>query len=338
MKGLRSISIKFGAFAVIAVMLSVLLLNTMVNRLSGARHTYTAEFVDVSGLRIGDDVRVAGVRVGRVAGIRVTGGGAEVDLEVVAEQPVLATTRLVMRYQNLLGQRYLALVQRGKRGEVLRPGTRIPLARTSPGFDLTELLNGFRPLFETLRPEDVNALAGSVVKVLQGESGTMEALLTQTARLTATISDRDEVYDEVLANLTPVLRTLNARGDQLYDTVVELRMLMDGLAKDRKAIGRSIDGMSALIGTTSRLFAEVEDPAAEAVPRFRRVMELFLANEKPFVDSVREFEKGLSALGRAGSYESALNVYVCSAALTLGAAKINLNLSEDGPWSKVCTG
>ncbi len=92
----------------------------------------------------------------------------------------------------------------------------MPLERTSPGFDLTELLNGFRPLFEVLQPADVNKLATSMVKVLQGEGGTVEILLQQTTELTNFVADRDDVYDDVLTNLTPVLDDLAGQGDRVH--------------------------------------------------------------------------------------------------------------------------
>ena len=114
-----------------------------------------------------------------------------VDFELIDDQKIYDTTRIIMRYQNLLGQRYLQLRQDGVRGDELKDGTTIPMFvdygptrdrwRTSSGFDLTELLNGFRPLFEILQPADVNQLATSMIKVLQGEGGTIEGLMAQTA-------------------------------------------------------------------------------------------------------------------------------------------------------------
>ena len=115
--------------------------------------------------------------------------------------------------------------------------------RTGPGFDLTELLNGFRPLFEILQPGDVNQLATSMIKVLQGEGGTIEGLLGRRPELTNFVADRDEVIGEVMTNLTPVLENLAGQGGELRATVVELKNLMSGLARDRKSIGGSIDGI-----------------------------------------------------------------------------------------------
>ena len=205
MKGLGAIGIKFAAFVAASLVLLLLLVNTMLNGLGEDSRGFDAEFVDVSGLRVGDDVKVAGVRVGRVAEIDVTDEGALVGFELSDDQPILSTTRVVMRYQNLLGQRYLALVQDDDRGGELEAGTSIPTSMTDPGFDLTALLNGFRPLFEVLQPEDVNRLATSMVQVLQGEGGTVEQLLQQTTELTGFLTERDELYGAVLTNLTPVL-------------------------------------------------------------------------------------------------------------------------------------
>jgi phospholipid/cholesterol/gamma-HCH transport system substrate-binding protein len=241
-----------------------------------------------------------------------------------------------MRYQNLLGQRYLALVQGPDRGARLKAGATVPLSRTSPGFDLTELLNGFRPLFEALRPDDVNALATSLVKVLQGEGGTVESLLAQTGRLTSFLADRDQVVGQVLDNLTPVLTDLAGHGTELRGTVEELRALMTGLAKDRKSIGASIDGMSQLIGSTSQLLAETRVPTVRAVKRFRTVMDLFMANKPEFVAAIGSFGSTLAALGRATSYENAVNIYLCSVIVNVGGAKLNLDGSDNGPWSEVC--
>lgn len=336
-KGFRTIVVKFTAFAVVAGLLGFLLVNTMLHGLSGDSRSFTAEFADVSGLRTGDDVRVAGVRVGRVQSVEISEGGAEVGFDLVENQPLLTTTKLVMRYQNLLGQRYIAMVQGEERGDEIKAGGVVPVARTSPGFDLTELLNGFRPLFEALRPDDVNKLAGSVVKVLQGEGGTVESLLSETGKLTNFLADRDGVVGEVLNNLTPVLVEMAGQGDELRSTVVELKALMTGLAEDRKSLGASIDGMSQLIGSTSELLRDLRAPTKDAVARFRGVMALFLANEKPFVAALGSFGTALAALGRGSSYQNAVNLYFCSIAFQVGGLGLNSNLTEEGPFSEVCS-
>lgn len=335
MKGFRGVAVRFIAFALTAGLLLLILANTMLNGLGEDSRSFDARFSDVNGLRVGDDVKVAGVRVGRVQSIEVADEGARVDFELADDQPILDTTTIVMRYQNLLGQRYLALVQDEQRGEELGAGTTIPLERTSPGFDLTELLNGFRPLFEVLRPADVNELATSMIKVLQGEGGTVQSLLQQTTQLTNFMADRDGVIDEVLTQLTPVLDNLAGQGSELTSTVKELRLLMTGLAKDRKSIGASIDGVGRLVGSTSQLLDDARVPALAATRQFVTVAAMLAQTRKQLARALESFGKTFETLGRPTSYENALNVYICSFTAVVGDVRVN-PAGNDGPWSEVC--
>lgn len=337
MTGLWSIAIKFTAFAVVSLLLLVLLVNTMANGIEGDSRALHAEFTDVSGLRKGDDVKAAGVRVGQVRSIAATDEGAIVEMEVVEDQAVLDTTKVVMRYQNLLGQRYLALVQTGERGGEIADGATIPVTRTDPGFDLTALLNGFRPLFRVLQPADVNTLATSLIKVLQGEGGTIEQLLRQTGELTSFLADRDEVIGEVMTNLQPVLDNLAGQDDEISATIQELRGLMTGLARDRKSIGASIDGIGQLVGATSGVLREVKVPLSRASDRLVTVADMLAKSRASLAAVVPAFTTVVSSLGRATSYENALNVYVCSLSIHVNESGGGVNLAGDnGPWSAVC--
>lgn len=345
MTGIRSVAVKVALFATVSIMLLILLVNTMSNGVSGDKVEFKAEFADVSGLRVGDDVKAAGVRVGQVKAIDATEDGAMVEFVLVADQKIYDTTKIIMRYQNLLGQRYLQLRQEGERGEELEDGAEIPMAvdygpsndrwRTSPGFDLTELLNGFRPLFEILQPSDVNKLATSMIKVLQGEGGTIEGLLAQTGHLTNFVADRDQVIGNVMDNLTPVLENLAGQGDQLQSTVVELERLMTGLAKDRKSIGASIDGISDLVGATSSLLKDVKVPLTRTSDRLATVAGMYADSRAGLEDALRSFGVIFESLGRIGSYENALNVYACTFAINVGDLSVNPG-GGNGPWSEVC--
>lgn len=335
MTGIRTLAVKFGLFALASALLLMLLVNTMRNGLPGDSREFDAQFTDVSGLRVGDDVKVAGVRVGQVTAIEVHDQGAQVSFKLQDSQRILDTTRVVMRYQNLLGQRYLSLVQQGEEGADLESGADIPVEMTDPGFDLTELLNGFRPLFEVLQPEDVNTLAESLVKVLQGESGTVEQLLAQTAELTNFFASRDDVYGEVLTNLIPVLQNLAGQGDNVSTTIVELKNLMVALAQDRKSIGRSIDAVGQLVGTTSEFLDTVDDPLVRALDEFVTTAKINASTRNELRTALKSFTGTVEALGRITSYENAGNLYPCALYLKIGGTEIN-PVGNNGPWSEVC--
>lgn len=358
--GFRSILVKFVAFAVVAIALFLLLLNTMINQLPSGSRPFTAYFTSASGLTPGSDVRVAGVRIGKVSdiqlvtnpgmsvtGIPTSGPGGELRVAAVTfdlenAQTIYNTTQIKMLYQNLLGQRFLSLSQDTSpavidTSKTLTGGTKIPATRTDPGFDLTQLLDGFRPLFQVLQPAQVNQLANSIIQVLQGEGGSIQNLLQQTTQVTNFLADRDQIVGQVLTNLTPVLTDFAGQGTQLASTVTSLRQLMDGLAADRTSIGSSITHLSTLITSTSDLIQQARAPITVNTHLFRQVVETTNAEKTLLSKALVGFASTFSALGRITSYENAGNVYACSITIDLAGVKINLN-GAPGPYTKVCAG
>ncbi len=336
MTGLRSIAIKFFAFAILSGLAGVLLLNTMVNDLGGDSNEYTAMFTDASGLRPGDDIKVAGVRVGQVSGIEVDGRQAKVSFELADDQPLYDNATLVLRYQNLLGQRDLQLSQPTRLGEELEPGTELSTSQTDSGFNLTYLLNGFRPLFRVLQPAEVNQLAESLVMTLQGEGPTVEEFLQQTAQFTTFLADRDDVFGEVLENLTPVLDNMAGQGDELTGTIRELNALMDGLAQDRQVIGESIDGIAELIDATSSLVVAAKVPTERALVRLQQVAAMYANNRAGLVNTLEWFPKLVGALGRISQNSNQVNAYFCNIGFKV-AGQIIFPVSRSGPYSEVCS-
>ncbi|MFF3150391.1 MCE family protein, partial [Streptomyces sp. NPDC057927] len=236
--------IKFSLFALVTILATALLAATIVNISLTPEHTYRAVFSDVTGLEKGDDIRVSGVRVGQVEGIRIKDRTlAEVTFTVGEDRPLLNSTGAVIRYRNLVGQRYVALTEGAGDGTRLKPGTTIPLSRTQPALDLNALLNGFKPLFAALSPQDVNQLATEIIRTLQGEGGTVNSLLAHTASLTTTLAGRDKLIGSVVDHLNAVLETLDKRGARFSGLLKQLRRVISGLSADRKPIGQSLVGI-----------------------------------------------------------------------------------------------
>src|SRR5581483_12462019 len=172
--------LKLLVFAAVTLTLTALLAGQL-GSLSFGGTGYRARFTDVTGVLPGDDVRIAGVKVGQVTRVRlVDNGTAELSFTVDGAVPLPAGVRAAVRYRNLIGQRYLALTE-GPGTGVLPPGGLIPLSRTAPALDLTALFNGFRPLFTALTPQDVNSLAYEIIQVFQGDGGTVADLLGHAA-------------------------------------------------------------------------------------------------------------------------------------------------------------
>ncbi|MEV7627914.1 MCE family protein [Actinoplanes sp. NPDC089786] len=314
-------AIKGTVFAVITVFTTAVLGLSIANTGVGETQTYRAQFTDVTGLSDGDDIRIAGVRVGQVTGIRVVDRRvAEVRFTVDAARTLPASVTATIKYRNLVGQRYITLAQGvGPVGRTLPPGQTIPLGRTTPALDLTALFNGFQPLFQALAPEDVNQLANEVVQVLQGEDATVESLLAHTASLTSTLAAKDEVIGRVIDNLNAVLKTVNGRGDKLSTLVATLQELVSGLARDRKPIGEAIDAIGDLTTSTAGLLKDGREPLRQDIVALGQVSANL--SEGPELDTfLQTLPVKMENIGRVASYGSWLNFYLCSATVSGVAA------------------
>jgi phospholipid/cholesterol/gamma-HCH transport system substrate-binding protein len=256
--------IKLMIFAVVTVLATAVLAVTISNRTFGDTETYKAQFSDVTGLLAGDGVRAAGVRIGTVKSIRnvLDAAGdpvAEVTFDVDRDVTVRRSTHFAIRYLNLVGQRYIALVESSGSSDEQPKDEVITLAskRTSPALDLTALFNGFRPLFQALSPEDVNTFSMEIVKTLQGEGGTVTDLVARSASLTNTVADRDAAIGGVVNNLLKVLDTVEQRDQGLNQLIVQLQRLVTGLAGDRNTIAAALGSIDDLASNSALLLQQV---------------------------------------------------------------------------------
>jgi phospholipid/cholesterol/gamma-HCH transport system substrate-binding protein len=320
--------IKMTIFAIITVTLTALLGATIANSNFGDTSAYRARFTDASGLKIGDDVRILGVKVGTVDSLTVVDDRfAEVRFDMDAGRRLPASATATVKYRNLVGQRYLALGTGTGSAELLKPGDTIPVERTRPALNLTVLFNGFKPLFQALKPEDVNKLAFEIVQVLQGEGGTVDSILRHTATLTSTIAGRDKVIGDLINNLNTVLGTVNGRGDEVSDLILSLQQLVSGLAADREPIGEAVAALGDLTDTTAGLLSQARPSLKQDIALLGPLAET-LNKQEPLLDGMlKGLENRADTFTRAVSYGSWLNFYLCRMSGTVGVSALNLQLS-----------
>lgn len=317
MRKLAAPLIKALIFVVITGLATAVLAMSISNTGIGDTVSYSARFTDVTSLNPGDDVRVSGVRVGQVDDMSVVDGHlAKVTFSVDRSMTLPTDVRATIKYRNMVGQRYIAL-ERGDSAisDRLPEGGEIPLDRTTPALDLTDLFNGFKPLFQALSPEEVNTLSGEIVQVLQGEGGTVDSLLAHTGSLTSTLANRDEVIGNVIENLNSVLRTINGQGDALSTLVSTLQRLVSGLAGDRVAIGDAIEGVGELTQATAGLLEQSREPLKESIAGLGRLSGNLAAGQQDLVSFLELAPAKFQAIGATASYGSWLNSFMCEAIL-----------------------
>ena len=308
---------KLLAFMVITTFCTLVLAATISNGGISDTVNYHARFADATGLNKGDDVRIAGVRVGQVKSIKIVDKRyADVDFAVRKDIELRSTTEAAIRYLNLVGQRYLALNQGTSIGSPLAAGDLIPLNQTSPPLDLTVLFNGFRPLFRALSPGEVNQLSFEIIQVLQGESGTIESLLTHTASLTSTLADRDRIIGSVVNNLDDVLATVDQRNHGLSDLLLQMQRLVSGLSGDRDTIANSITSINSLTGSTASLLQDIRPSLKTDISQLGKVSKTLATTKGPnganMLDTVLQRLPGkVKAILRTATYGSWFNFYLC---------------------------
>ena len=279
---------------------------------------YRAEFANVTGLARGNFVRIAGVEVGKVQDISVNDDGTlTVDFTADSSAVLTRGTRAVIRYDDLIGGRYLSLVEGAGGTDKLNPGDTIPLAQTEPALDLDALIGGFRPLFRALDPEQINALSGQLISALQGQGATIGSFLSQTAALTNTLADRDQLIGEVIVNLNTVLGSLAGQSDQFGKAVDALSGLVAGLQERRQDIANGLAYTNAATGTIADLLAETREPLQKTLHETDRTAGTVLLDHDYFDNLLNTLPEAYQVLNRQGLYGDFFSFYLCDVVLKL---------------------
>jgi phospholipid/cholesterol/gamma-HCH transport system substrate-binding protein len=312
----RSTTAKFSVFGAIAAVLTVFLFLIFGEFRGGTTNTYSAVFRDASSLGPGDSVRVAGVRVGTVKSVTLRADNT-VLMSFDADQDVELTmgTRAAVRYLNLVGDRYLELIDGPGDTRLLPRGSQIPVDRTQPALDLDLLLGGLKPVIRGLDPRDVNALTNALLEIFQGQGDTIESLLSKTSSFSNTLADNNEVLEHLVDNLETVLGTLGKEGERFSGALDKFEQLTTQLANDRDTIGTAIASLSSGTASIADLLTNARPPLAGTISQLNRLAPL-VDNDKGLLDAALQRAPGnYRKLARVGSYGSFLNYYLCGITL-----------------------
>jgi len=306
-------TVRLGIFVVVTTIATALLAVTIGNISFNPTTKYRAVFTDAVGLNQGDDIRIAGVKVGQVDKIQLYQDKlAMVTFSVDSDQVIDTSTHATLRYRNLVGNRYVALTDGVGGGDRLKKNGIIPKERTTPALDLSVLFNGFKPLFTALTPADVNQFAFEVIKVLQGEGGTIESLLAKTASLTTTLADADQVIGDLITNLTGTLQIVSQRQANFSQLLVNLQQFITGLSQDITPILGSLTSINSLNTKTAGLLQQTRVPIKADLDKLRAVATTLDDTQSIWVKTLQFMPEKLNTMTRTASYGSWFNFYLCN--------------------------
>ena len=317
-ENLRGTVVGLGIFLTVCLLSALLLVSVFAQVRFGAGNSYYAEFNNVTNLRKGKLVRIAGVEVGKVKNISIN-PDATVRVEFTAEKSVTLTegTRAVLRYDNLFGDRYLALEEGAGGLKTLRPGQTIPLSRTEPALDLDALIGGFRPLFRALNPDQVNELSKLFIQAFQDQGPTIGTFLDQAAAVTNTLADRDLLIGQVVDNLNVVLGTLGGQSDRLDHAVTSLSELVHGLAARKTDLSTAVAYINAGARSVADLMSQARQPVRKVVQQTDRVANIALADHDYLDNLINTLPDKYRAMDRQAMYGDYFSFYFCDVVLKL---------------------
>jgi phospholipid/cholesterol/gamma-HCH transport system substrate-binding protein len=217
-----------------------------------------------------------------------------------------------VRYLNLVGDRYLDLVEGPGSTAILPVGSQILIDKTAPALDLDLLLGGLRPVIRGLNPQDVNALSTSLLQILQGQGDNLESLFAQTSSFTSTLAEHRDVVAQLIVDLRDLFVTLSNDGADFSTALDRLEKVVTELSADRDPIGEAIDALDNGTASLASLLTQARQPLAKTVDELNRLAPS-LDEKKDRVDAtLAKLPENYRKLARIGSYGSFLNYYVCS--------------------------
>lgn len=217
--------------ALAALVLYFVIANGITAPYSGSTREYSADFTDATGLRPNADVRIRGVKVGKVTGVELqqtddNSAVAKVEFTVNQDHSLTTESKAAVRYANLSGVRYLDVTGADGRGERVR---HLPTANTVSSFDVTELFNGLQPVLQTLSPEEINDFSNNALTVLQGDGSGLAPLLKSVDELSRYTANREKTISTLVGNMARISDSLGGTSPQILQFLKEIEVPIDSV-------------------------------------------------------------------------------------------------------------
>lgn len=260
----------------VLVLLALVAYNADALPVIGGGTTYSADFTEAAGLRTGNEVRVAGVKVGKVTGVALDGDQVEVTFKVRHTWVGDASTAAI-GIKTLLGEKYLALDPLGSREQ--DPGRTIPKSRTTSPYDVTQAFDG---LGQTLGAIDTQQLAASfrtLSDTFKDTPASVRSAADGLSALSQTISSRDAALAQLLSGSKQLTQTIAGQNSRFQSLISDGDLLLGEIQQRRDAIHALLTGTQDLGTQLSGLVADNNRQLGPTLDALDRVTDVLLANQ-----------------------------------------------------------
>jgi len=245
--------------------------------LIGGGDTYYADFSEAGGLKVNDEVRIAGVRVGKVDKIELEDDHVKVAIKVDRGAEFGGETEAAIRVKTILGAMYLSLVPRG--GGQLEEGSTIPVERTSSPYNVVDAFSG---LAETSDQIDTGQLATSLETLASLTENTPEEFqkaLKGVSAISETVAKRDDQVNTLLKNLHNVAGVLDERDEDIVALMRDADVLFRAVVKRRQAVHNLLVSTSTLSKELTTLVKQSRADLQPALAHTENVLQVLNKNQ-----------------------------------------------------------
>ncbi|MBM9460944.1 MCE family protein [Nocardioides sp. zg-536] len=253
--------------------------------LIGGGDTYYATFSEAGGLKVNDEVRIAGVRVGKVTEMGLDGDSVKVAFKIRTAAKLGEGTRADIKVKTILGSMYLALTPAGD-GE-LAAGATISLERTSSPFDVVDAFEGLAQTSEDINTDQLAASLTTLADLTRNTPEEFRAALDGVSALSKVVASRDEEINSLLKNLNRVSTVLDSRDEEIVALMADADSLFKALVLRKAQIHRLLESTSTLSTKLTSLVRETDDDLKPALDHLDSVLQVIKKNEDNVEESLR---------------------------------------------------
>lgn len=271
----------------IAVLVALLLaaFNASSLPLIGGGDTYRAAFSEASGLKAGDEVRIAGVRVGQVESIELDGDQVVTEFRVDTPSTLGSRTAAEIKVKTLLGDMFLALQPAGD-GE-LEEGSTIPRSRTKSAYDVVSAFEGLASRADAIDTDQLGEAFDTLAELTDDTPAAFQGTLEGLSRLSRTVASRNEEIGQLLRNLDTVSGTLSERDQDLVALMKQSDVLLRALVARREAVHTLLVSTSRLSRELTTLVRQSREDLRPALQQLEGVVDVLLKNQSNLDESLR---------------------------------------------------
>lgn len=280
--------------------------------------TYEVEavFADASGLRTGDDVKVAGVKVGRVTGLEVDRASGNVRVSWVVNDGVEIGNQAgaEIALQSLLGAKHIR-INDPMAGDMMLEDLPeeqrvIPLERTKVPFDVFELTRVATEGIEELETEQLNSFINDLADITDGKAATVEDLLTGIREVGNAINERDAEFDALLDQADRLSQTLADKDDEIVSLLDSSQQILDLIVERRDDLALVLGETADAVGELDRVIDDNQEQLDSILDSLHPTLAVVQANQADVDRALAWLGPGLLQQSRGGAQGPWQDIFV----------------------------